>query len=110
MFGVKLNRYSIRQAINKTKNIVGNVYSSTKNVLSDIDTGIRTAKQIYSIVSPSLQAVLGENYNKTNKHLTKALSGYESLRNQVMEGDEQVQHHYNQITGDLKKAKIDIGI
>jgi hypothetical protein len=110
MFGVKFNRHSISQAIGKTKDFVGKAYSTTKNVLSDVDTGIRMAKQVYSIASPVLQTVLGENYNKGNKYLMKGLSGYDSLRNKVMEADEQAQHHYSQVAGDLKKSKINIGL
>ena len=110
MFGVKLDRNSFRHAIGKTKNLVGKAYSTTKNVLTDIDSGIRVAKQIYSIVSPVLQSTLGDNYHKTNKYVMKGLSGYDQLRSKVMEGDEQATHHYNQVAGDLKKAKIDIGL
>lgn len=111
MFGVKLNKHTFRQAIGKAKNIAGNVYLNTKNVLGDIDTGIKSAKKIYSIVSPILETAVGkEQFNKANKYLMKSLGGYENLRSRVMEGDEQAANTYNQVVGGLKKNKIDIGL
>ena len=110
MLGIKLNRNSIRDAINKSKNIVGKAYSTTKTFLGDIDSGIKTAKQIYSIVSPTLNSLLGTQYKNLNKNVIKGLSGYENLRNKIMETDEQINNHYNNISSNLKKNKIDIGL
>ena len=110
MLGVKLNRSSIGNAFSKAKNFIGSAYSTTKNVLGDIDSGMRTAKIIYSAFSPVLTSMLGEQYKNVNKNVIKSLSGYENLRNKIMETDEQAKNHYNQITSDLKKNKIDIGL
>ena len=110
MLGVKLNRSSIGNAFNKAKKIIGNTYSTTKNTLTDIDSGMRTAKMIYSAFSPVFNSLLGEQYKNVNKNVIKGLSGYENLRNKIMETDEQARNHFNQITSDLKKNKIDIGL
>ena len=47
----KLNRNNIRNAFHKTKGFVGRAYNHTKGFLNDLDSGIRVAKDIYSIAS-----------------------------------------------------------
>ena len=41
-----------------------------------------------------------------NKHVVKALSGYENMRSKVMETDENVNHHVSNIIGDLKRKTL----
>lgn len=122
MFGVKLNRNSIRQAIGKTKDFMGKAivntkdfmgkaYSTSQNVLSNVDSGIRTAKQVYSILAPTLQATLGEEtFGKANKYAMKGLSQYDTIRNQVIDSNENISHNYRKVVGELQKHKIDIGL
>jgi len=110
MLGLKLNRQTIRQAYNKSKRFLGNAYSQTKGILGDVDSGIRNAKALYSITSPLISRLLGEDFEKGNAHVMKALSGYENIRSKVMETDDNLKHHYNAIIGDLKKNNIDIGL
>ena len=47
MIGVKMNRHTIRHAFNKTKSFVGRAYNQTKGMLSELDAGVRMAKDIY---------------------------------------------------------------
>ena len=72
--------------------------------------GVRVARDIYSIASGPMEALLGENYQKGNKYVMNALSGYDDIRSKVMDTDENVKNHYNAIVGDLKKKHIDIGL
>ena len=106
MFGVKLTRNSIREAVNKTKDVIGNTYRTTKQIFGDVDTGIRAAKTIYSVAAPLISDLLGINYEQTNKHVMNALSGYENIRTKVMQTDEELQNNYNAILGGLQKQKI----
>ena len=110
MLGLKLSRHNIRHAFNKTKTFVGKAYNHTKGFLSDLDSGVRVARDIYSIASKPMESMLGENFSKGNKYVMNALSGYDDIRSKVMDSDENIKNHYNAIVGDLKKKHINIGL
>jgi hypothetical protein len=47
---------------------------------------------------------------QVNKHVMKGLTGYEQMRNHVMETGESTIQHVNQVTNGIKKAKVSIGL
>ena len=111
MFGLKINKHTVRRAFNNTKNFIGDGYHKAKSFLGDIDTGINTAKSIYSIINPAMTSLLGDTHtNEANKYVMKNLNNYESIRNKVMDSEEQINKHYQHISNELKKNKIDIGL
>ena len=110
MLGIKLSKQQIQRTIARTKHMANRVYSYGKNLVKDIDQGVRTFKDVYSIANPALTSLLGDHMKGVNKHVMKGLSGYENIKNQVMNTEENIKHHYNQVVGDLGKKKIDIGL
>ena len=111
MLGIKFNRNTLSNVMKTTKNHIGQAYGFTKNILNNVDSGVRLFKNIYSIAQPVIQDVLGTDTAKTgNKFIKQGLSGYENIRNKVMDTDENLKRHYNTIVGGLKKNKIDIGL
>ena len=110
MIGLKINRHTARQAFNKTKNVIGQAYNHTKGMLSNLGSGVKMAKDIYGIASGPLESMLGNDFKKANKYVMNAMKGYEDIRTKVMDSDENIKNHYNQIVGDLKKKQIDIGL
>ena len=44
-----------------------------------------------------MESMLGENFNKGNKYVMNALSGYDDIRSKVMDSDENIKNHYNAI-------------
>ena len=110
MFGTKITRSSVRDVLNKTKDVVGNTYKQTKQLFGDIDTGVRAAKMIYSVAAPLISDLLGTDFDNVNKHIIKGLSGYEDIRSKVMESDEQLKNNYNTVVDNLQKQKIKIGL
>ena len=111
MFGLKINKHMVRRAFNNTKNFIGDGYHKAKSFMGDLDSTINTAKNIYSIIQPAMTSLLGDtNTNVANKYIMKNLNNYESIRNKVMDSEEQINNHYNHISNELKKNKIDIGL
>ena len=111
MFGSKLNTQTLRSMVSNTKSHIGNAYGFTKSFLGNIDSTVRTMKDIYSIASPVLDEVLGSSATtKGNKFIQKGLSGYEDIRNKVMDTDENIRKHYNTVVGGMQKKQIDIGL
>ena len=110
MLGIKLSKQHIQRTIARTKHMANRAYSYGKNLVRDIDQGVRTFKDVYSIANPALTSLLGDHMKGVNKHVMKGLSGYENIKNQVMNTEENIKHHYNQVVGDLGKKKIDIGL
>jgi len=111
MFGIKINKNTVRRAFNNTKTFIGDAYHKTKGFLGDLDSGINTAKSIYSIIQPAMTSLLGDTHtNVANKYVMKNLNNYESIRNKVMDSEENINKHYQHISNELKKNKIDIGL
>ena len=111
MFGLKINKHTVRRAFNNTKSFIGDSYHKAKGFLGDLDAGINTAKSIYGIIQPAMTSLLGDNHtNLANKYVMKNLNNYESIRSRVMDSEEQINKHYNHISNELKKNKIDIGL
>jgi hypothetical protein len=107
MFGGKLTPHHIARGFQNLKHHITSGYHHTKNFLGNVDNAYKTAKKVYSIVAPHLEHFGGGNINK---HVVKAIGGYEHVRNKVKDAHDNVAHHVNKVGGDLKKANINIGI
>ena len=90
MFG-KITRRDVAHDFNKAKNFLGNAYHHTRNFLGDVDNGVRES---YGV-------------NPANKHVMKALSGYDTIRNNVMEHHDRVINDVNNVRNNLVKKKVD---
>ena len=68
-----------------------------------MDNGVRTLKHIYGAVAPVLESY---GVNPANKHVMKALNGYDSIRNNVMEHHDRVINDVNNVRNNLVKKKV----
>ena len=109
MFG-KINKKTVSAAMNHAKDFLSSAYKQTKNFAGDVDMGIKTAKTIYSALSPVLQNVMGSNFANLNKNIIKNIDNYEHIRNRVMATDQTAKEHFNNVVGNLKASNIDIGL
>ena len=110
MFG-KINRDYIKHNLNKAKSFIGHNYAQGKRMAHHIDHGFNIAKKVYGAVAPVLDSLAGnENFTKINKHVSKAVSGYDAIRQNVIDGHEQAEKHYNSIKSNLKKNNVSIGL
>ena len=85
----KFNKHQFRQTIGNLKHHLGRGYHHVKNIAGHIDHGVSIAKEAYKILEPVIQAYSG-HHHQISHHAMKALSGYESLRNNVMEANNHV--------------------
>ena len=102
MFG-KITRRDVAHHFNKAKTFLGNAYHHTRNFLGDVDNGVRTLKHIYGAVAPVLESY---GVNPANKHVMKALNGYDTIRNNVMEHHDRVINDVNNERNNLVKKKV----
>ena len=100
MVFAKVNSNHLRRMFNNVKSGIVSGYHHTKNVLGHIDHGIKTAKHIYNAIEPLISRYAGNGHQAINDHVIHGLSGYESLRNKVLDANDHVQ----QVTGHLKKT------
>ena len=107
MFGGKINKHSIAQAFGKLKRHVGNRYQKTKHFLGQVDQGIHMAKKVYGALAPVIDHYSG---GSANKHIMKAIGGYEHLRNKVMDTHDTAVNNVNQVVGHLKKRVPELGL
>ena len=82
MFGGTLTTQSVERAFGNLKHHVGQPYHITKHFLGQVDHGAQVANTIYGAVAPVLEHYGG---GAANKHIIRAIGGYEHLRNKVMD-------------------------
>ena len=86
MFG-KITKHHVANQFNKAKHFLGHAYNHTKNILGHVDNGVKVFKHVYGAISPIL-----ENYGvqSPDKHVMKALSGYDTIKNNVLEKHDKI--------------------
>lgn len=99
MFG-KLTKKHLVHGFHQAKNFVGHAYHKTKQFLGDVDHGVKTLKHIYGAVAPVLDSYGGSGIHK---HVMKAVSGYDTIKNQVLEHHGKLENNINQIKNNLGK-------
>jgi metal-dependent HD superfamily phosphatase/phosphodiesterase len=107
MFGGKITGHSVSRALGNLKHHIGQTYHRTKHFLGQVDYGIHVAKKVYGVLAPVLDQYGGGN---ANKHIMKAIGGYEHLRNKVMDTHETTANNVHQVVGHLKKRVPELGL
>ena len=107
MLGMKINKNNIRNILNNVKSHLNNGYHNTKHFLNHVDSGVRTAKQIYTFVEPLIQAYAGNhNHKQIHDTLIKGLSGYERIKKAVVDHHDEAKHHVTNV----KKGLMNLGL
>jgi len=102
MFG-KLTKHHVARGIHHAKNFLGQAYNTTRNMLGNVDQGVRTFKHIYGAVAPVLESY---GINTGNKHVMKAISGYDTIRGHVMEGHDRAMNDLSNLKNTLASKKV----
>ena len=93
--GVKINPHSLRKAYHHVKTGLVSGYHHVKNVLNHADKAVKFGKHVYHAVEPLISRYAENHHKAINDHVVHGLSGYESMRNKVLDTNDHVQ----QITG-----------
>ena len=85
MFG-KFDKNTFKHIFNKSKDFLGKAYNTTKNVLGDVNSGIKTFKNIYEHIAPIF---LENKYTQKPARILdgyygKGLNAYEKVRDDVV--------------------------
>ena len=99
----KMTKHHVMNQLNKAKDFIGNAYNHTKNFLGHVDNGVRIVKHVYGAVAPILESY---GVEPKNKHIMKALSGYDNIRSNVMENHDRVVNDVNKVKHKLSKVNI----
>ncbi len=75
-------------------------YNTAKRILGDVNDTYATANKAYSVLEPMVKNP------SLHSGVMKAIRGYESIRNKVMDTHETVANHIDQVKSGLKKAGI----
>ena len=87
----------------KLKIFIGDAYLKSKNVLNNIDYGIKISKQIYSHVSPLINKYLGNHSKSIHDNVMRGISKYDDVENKVIENHDDIMHDYNTVKHKLFK-------
>ena len=79
MFGQRFKKEHLMNALNKAKHFVGEAYSKSKNLLNNIDNGIKIGKHIYGSISPLLDKYLGNHSKAIHVCVMRGISKYDDI-------------------------------
>ena len=102
MFG-KITKQQVAHHFSEAKDFLGNAYNQTRNFLGNVDAGVRTCKQIYGAVAPVSES---SGVEAENKHVMKALRGYDAIGGHVMEGHDRVVNDVNNVKNHLAQKNV----
>jgi len=114
----KINKQTLSNAVTGVKNgfrtAVGHAvkfaaslpkhYQTAKKMLGDVNDAYSTAKKAYSVLEPMV------GNPGIHKHVMKAVSGYESIRNKVMDSHDAIANNVEMARSGLKKAGVRAGV
>ena len=114
----KINKQTLSNAVTGVKNgfrsAVGHAvkfastlprhYQTARKMLGDVNEAYSTAKKAYSVLEPMV------GNPSINKHVMKAVSNYEAIRNKVMDTHDTVVNNIEQARSGLKKAGVRAGV
>ena len=103
MFGQKFKKEHLMNAFNKTKNFVGEAYSKSKNILNNIDNGIKIGKHIYSSISPLLDKYLGNHSKSIHDNVMHGIPQYDAVKKAIVETNDNLYNDYNNVKHKLFK-------
>ena len=95
-----MNHLNLHRLYRNVKSGLVSGYHHTKNVLGHVDKAVNIGKHIYNAVEPLINRYAGNHRQAISDHVMKGLSGYESLRNKVLDANDHVQS----VAGHLKKT------
>ena len=89
--------------LTKLKNFTSEAYSKSKNILNNIDNGIKIGKQIYSSISPLLDTYLGNHSKAIHDNVMHGITKYDDIKNKVIENHDNLYNDYNNVKHKLFK-------
>ena len=102
--GVKITTQGLRNLFATVKSRMNAGYNHTKNFLGRVDHAVSIGKHIYNAIEPVINHYAGSHHRAIHSGVMHGLSGYESLRNKVMDHHEDAVNQYGSVVGKLKKA------
>ena len=99
----KITKHQIHHHFNKAKDFLGHAYKNTKNSLNNVDSGVKTFKSIYGALAPVLDSY---GIHGQNKHVMKALTGYDNIKSHVLESHDRVINDVNNVKNNLAKKSV----
>ena len=67
-------------------------------------------KHIYNAIEPVINHYAGNHSRAIHNGVMNGVSGYERLRNTVMDHHNDAVHHFDQVSGNLRKSLPNLGL
>ena len=98
MIRQKITPQGLRNLFSRVKSHLHTGYHHTKNFLGKVDHAVNVGKQIYNALEPVINHYIsGHGARAINNSVMKSLSGYESLRKNVIDHHEDATYHYGKV-------------
>ena len=108
--GVKITTQGLRHLFATVKSHLHAGYNHTKNFLGRVDHAVNVGKHTYNAIEPVIKHYAGGHSRAIHSGVMNSLSGYERLRNTVMDHHNDAVHHVNQVAGNLRKSLPNLGL
>jgi hypothetical protein len=103
----KISKKSLINGFHKAKNFIGHAYNTTKNVLSNVDNGVKLFKHVYSVAHPLIDHYSGKTLNNG---IMGALNGYDNIKSQAMNTHNEIEGNINTLKNSLAKKRYNFNI
>lgn len=89
---------------------LGKRYKEAKDIANTVDRYMNQARRIHSDLQPTINEAGGERGKQINDKVKRAFSSYDSVRDRVVDVNNQAEKHVGAVVGALKKEGINIGL
>ena len=89
---------------------LGKRYKVAKDVANTVDRYVGQARRIHNDLQPTTNEAGGERGKHVNDQVKRAFSSYDSVRDRVVDVNNQAERHVGAVVGALGKEGINIGL
>ena len=94
---------NLAQGWHHTKRVVGDAWHGATKLASQFDSGMRVGRRLLASVAPIFDQLGGSQHLKP---LMSGLTAYDKGKSEVMQGYNNVQHHYNRIKRQVPELEL----
>ena len=104
----KINKHSLVHGFHKPKQLIyRSCIRKDKELLNDVDHGVRIFIKVYAAISPLLDQY---GVNSINKHVMTTINGYDTIRHKVLDSHDEISDNLHKTKRNLDKNNVKICI
>jgi len=94
---------NLAQGWHHTKRVVGDAWHHTTKLAAQFDSGMKVGRRLLASVAPIFDQLGGSQHLKP---IMSGLTAYDKGKSDVMQGYNNIQHHYNRIKRQVPELEL----